>query len=643
LTGYRKGSKADAEADGGTEAGHRGRRSLVSEGGLAAATQDKELQDPEVWRYEVAAHGEPLCVPSSRAPSPLPEARPAIELKEERVADLTTEVTGIGSYLSQRRLAIPDYQRSYSWRAEEEVKELWDDIAAAIAKGQGEYFLGAVVVIKRNQTDRLLVIDGQQRLATVSLVYAALRDIYASRADERATEIQQEVLGRKDRATRVVTQFLALNAEDNDYFKQITLATPADRTIAIRSDSHRRLQEAFDFLTTGFQGLIGGLGATEWPAPLIRWDKYLMDQTKIIEVSVPDESRGYVIFETLNDRGLSLSTSDLLKNHLLGTAAGRIEEAKVRWARATAAFNAPDSNLDMETFLRHFWASRKGVVRVKDLFWQMKGEITSPDSAVGLASDLEDASRYWTAMFDRDADVWRGYRAGPVSALDTLSNLKVEQCRPLLLAALGRLPKEEVERLLPLLVSWSVRWILAGGGSAGTTERLYAESAKKVTEGTLTTAAQIAAEFATAVPSDPAFQQAFAVANVRRSWLARYYLRTLERAKRNQAEPELVPNQDVDAVNLEHVLPRNPNSQDWQIPADVAELLTYALGNQCLMRRTPNDAVGNKSFGDKKTVLAASDFELTREIGSETSWGRTEIEARQQRLAVLAVTAWPKA
>ncbi len=77
-----------------------------------------------------------------------------------------------------------------------------------------------------------------------------------------------------------------------------------------------------------------------------------------------DESRAFVIFETLNDRGLNLSTSDLLKNHLFGTAGERLEEAKLRWARAMAPFSAA-TNLDRDTFLRHFWASKRGVVRVK--------------------------------------------------------------------------------------------------------------------------------------------------------------------------------------------------------------------------------------------------------------------------------------
>jgi hypothetical protein len=562
---------------------------------------------------------------------------------EDRVGDLTTDVAGIGSYLSSRRLAIPDYQRSYSWQSEDEVKDLWDDLAQAVRSGQPEYFLGAIVVIRGFSDDRLRVIDGQQRLATVSLLYAALRDIYAGMSDERAQEIQQEVLGKKDRRTRAITQFLTLNAEDNDYFRQITLQPVSDRALVPSADSHVRLQAAYDYLVTQLRAGITGLGASDWPKPLIAWDEFVMNRAMIIEVSVPNESRGFVIFETLNDRGLNLSTADLLKNHLLGTAGARIEEAKLRWARASAPFTTPDSQLDMEVFLRHFWASKKGVVRVKDLFWQMKAEVDSPDSAVRFVDELAEASRLWTAMFDRDSEIWSGYGSAAVDALDTLRNLKVEQCRPLVLSGLRRLAKAEVERLLSLVVNWSVRWIVVGGGSAGTTERLYAITAKKVTDGELTTASQVADVFEASVPSDLAFEQAFSTLRIYRGWLARYYLQVLERASAGDPEPELVPNENVEQVNLEHVVPRNARDSDWPAFAvDELELLANEIGNQALMKKTPNAALGNKPFAVKKAELAKSDFELTRQIGSCPDWTPSDLRARGRRLATTAVSAWPR-
>jgi uncharacterized protein with ParB-like and HNH nuclease domain len=115
-------------------------------------------------------------------------------------SSLSTSVYGIGHLISDRQLAIPDYQRSYSWKADE-VAELWDDIAKAMDDDAKEYFLGSVVTTSTG-SPRQQVIDGQQRIATISLFYAAMRDIFRARSDERAAEVERDFLGKKNMATR---------------------------------------------------------------------------------------------------------------------------------------------------------------------------------------------------------------------------------------------------------------------------------------------------------------------------------------------------------------------------------------------------------------------------------------------------------
>jgi hypothetical protein len=513
-----------------------------------------------------------------------------------------------------------------------------------MAEKQPEYFLGAVVTIRSAEEEsRIEVIDGQQRLATVSLLYAALRDLFASHNDVRAAEIQAKFLGEMSFGTRALTQYLELNADDNDTFRQLTLVPVADRGLQLRLASNKRLKAAYDFFDQKFHALTDGLPADTWATPVVEWYDFVWQKALILEVSVPNESRGFVIFETLNDRGLNLSTADLLKNHLFGKAGTRIAEVKARWARAVAPFEDPDSKLDLDTFLRQFWASRKGVVRVKGLFSLIKPEVGDEAAAVGLADDLAEASAKWTAMFEPGSDAWRGYSAGSVAALESLRNLNVEQCRPLLLAALLRLPRRDVEELLRAVVNWSVRWLVVGGGSAGTTERLYAETAQKITDRTITDAAGVRAAFDPFVPSDLAFERAFEVESVRRGWLARYYLTVLERAAMGTTDPELVPNQDVDQVNLEHVLPKTPDpSWATHFSPDEAQQSVYLIGNQCLLAKTHNSTIGNQSFAVKKPILAASQLSLTTSIGALLDWTPTSIRDRQADLAKLAPMAWPR-
>jgi hypothetical protein len=220
----------------------------------------------------------------------------------------------------------------------------------------------------------------------------------------------------------------------------------------------------------------------------------------------------------------------------------------------------------------------------------------------------------------------------------------VEQCRPLLLAGLRKLPTKELEKLLSLVVSWSVRWFVVGGGSAGLTERLYALAAKKVTDGELIDAASIAAFFGDNVPTDARFERAFQDLTVRRGWLARYYLSALELAAIGNAEAELVPNQNVDQVNLEHVLPRNPAPSEWRsFNGEELQSMRLLLGNQALLKKSHNRQIGNKPFAVKKAILGASDLVLTSEIGAVPDWTPEQIRARQYRMAAAAVTVWARA
>ncbi len=554
-------------------------------------------------------------------------------------SQLSTFVFGIGHLLSDRQLAIPDYQRSYSWNVDE-VSELWDDIDKAMRIGAREYFLGSVVTTTTNSA-RQQVIDGQQRLATVSLFYAAMRDIFKARSDERGAEVEREFLGRKNMATRELEPNLRLNAEDNDIFQRL-IAGERDVANATKSqDSHRRLVAAYDLLRLRLEALISGLPAESWQSPLVDWHNYMLKRAKVIEVHVSNENRAFVIFETLNDRGLNLSTADLLKGHLFGTSGSRIEECKVAWSKTMAPFVGQSESADADTFLRHYWASTKGVAHVKALFSEMRDTVGSEQEAVDLAKNLAKCAPIWSSMFDRDAEYWRPFDDKTKSTLETLSSLNVEQCRPLLMAAMRTLSAPEVSRILGLVLSWSIRWFVVGGGSVGVTERLYAETAREVSDGGVTTAAQVADRFAERVPTDRDFRTVFATHTVRRGWLARYYLIALEKASQGEPQPELVPNTDKNQVNLEHVLPKNAIPADWpSLASDELNEMKLMLGNMVLLRAADNTSLGNGGFQSKKPVLAASRLVLTQEVGAEGDWTPDSIRSRQERLAGLAVATW---
>jgi hypothetical protein len=141
------------------------------------------------------------------------------------------------------------------------------------------------------------------------------------------------------------------------------------------------------------------------------------------------------------------------------------------------------------------------------------------------------------------------------------------------------------------------------------------------------------------VPADPEFEEAFASARVSKTWLARYYLRSLEKTFKQLPHPEYIANEDVQDVNLEHVMPLEPND-NWNVDPAIAQSAQKFLGNMALLREPDNRDLGNKGWDKKKAVLGKSGYELTKMIGKYKGWDLADIKDRQKKLAKLAVKTW---
>ena len=142
------------------------------------------------------------------------------------------------------------------------------------------------------------------------------------------------------------------------------------------------------------------------------------------------------------------------------------------------------------------------------------------------------------------------------------------------------------------------------------------------------------------VPNDEVFRSAFKIARISKGFIARYILSSLERFARGEKDCELVPNSDVAAVNLEHILPENPGNNWKEIHPDIAAAFSRRIGNQVLLSAKKNSEIGNQSFAAKREVLGASEFVLTNKVGAASTWGPNGIDSRQNELATMAVAVW---
>ena len=207
---------------------------------------------------------------------------------------------------------IPVYQRPYAWEREH-VEALLDDLLAATGRNEDEYFLGSIVLIKREQDPESDVVDGQQRLTTLTMLLCVLRELtdppWPDNLDERVRQRADVVTGRQE----VVR--LQLRDRDQEFFYrhiqsrgaviQIEEAVPATNT-----DSQERIIENVTHLYQEIRKL-----STEQRTKLAQ---FVINRCYLVVVTTNSESSAYRIFAVMNDRGLDLSPTDILKAEITG-------------------------------------------------------------------------------------------------------------------------------------------------------------------------------------------------------------------------------------------------------------------------------------------------------------------------------------
>ncbi len=315
------------------------------------------------------------------------------------------------------------------------------------------------------------------------------------------------------------------------------------------------------------------------------------------------------MFETLNDRGARANQADLIKNHLLRHAGDRKREAQQRWAHMRGTIETIGDENTILLYLRHLMVTRHGPTKERDLFERVETEIESKASALAFADWIAEGATDYVALFNPEHSKWNDYGPTTRQCIRIMLDLQVEQIRPLMFAVARRFSISEAQKAFRLFVSWSVRFLVVGG-RGGLLDRHYADRAKEIGTGEVTTAKELAKKM-DIVPTDAVFQAAFSDARVSNANLARYYLRALELANNREDQPELVPNDNQTAINLEHVLPENPGPGWSSIDPEDAPGLYRRIGNLVLLKERENVRIGNHGFPEKQKVLAASKFRLT--------------------------------
>lgn len=529
---------------------------------------------------------------------------------------------------------VPVNQRDFAW-TQEEVDSLWQDIVSALEEGRSEYFLGAVVLAPNKDSGHTLeIVDGQQRLAALSMILAAIHQTWKRRNDdEQAAEVFRDYLGSKDRRTREISPKLRLNETNDPVFQAIVLRGETPAEMKAWPKSNRLLHEAFQrFQKHLADWLMKNPDAEE---SLIDLEKYVAANVNLIVIEVGDEYDAFVIFETLNDRGLELAVADLVKNYLFSLAGDRLDAFKKSWSDIALLVGSEN----LTPFLRHLWLSEYAFVRERDLYRDLRDKVKTKTVARQFVEKLRKVADLYAALLNTEAPYWADVPADALRLLRALRLFRAVQFRPLALAVMEGGTGEEVAKMLRVVSVVTFRYTIISGFNANQLERIYSDAAMAVRKDGKRNPRAIFELLKNAYIEDQRFAEDFSKATFGKTDLARYILVQLN----NEMEQDGAVGVKEEAISLEHILPKNPGS-DWvnAVPAgDDPDQWVEMIGNLTLLDKPVNRELGNKDFNTKKEkAYAISKLAVNASVASKDKWASKEIEERSKALASVAKRAW---
>lgn len=552
------------------------------------------------------------------------------------------------------RFTVPRYQRSFAWTTDE-TEELWEDVSRALKRG-GEYFLGTIVLHSKPAPAPQEIIDGQQRLACITMLFSAIRNIFlASRDDIRSTQIETAFLGSKGFSRdAIATPKVALNRINNTTFQQQVLTSAdATRVGELLKDkalhpSNRLLLQAYQYFLNQVtqEAAARGTQADEFLVPLI---DTLRKQLKLITIPVVSDEAANLFFESLNARGRELAISDLVKNRLYFEVKDYVETAEQLWEQMESDLG----RRPVPEFIRHYWIARKTakdspVVREKHLYRTITDTVADKQqAAVELITDLRTSATDYARISDHT--LWSddaAYDESFKQSLEDLRLFRVTQTNPLLLNVIQEFSApREIAKTFRIVANFAFRYFIVGNQSSGNVERLAAVISHAIRTKTYTSASHIADALRATNP-DPAFRSDFSLAmfSKSRARLARYSLgRITNHLTKQGGGAEEIVDPVAKNVNLEHVLPQDVPAlwrSDFSPDADPKDYV-YRIGNLTLLNAKVNRAAADKSFAEKKRLaLDQSQLKINDFFKSVSSWGDREIEQRQDALAKTALEVW---
>lgn len=528
---------------------------------------------------------------------------------------------------------IPRFQRAYSWDGEN-VEEFWTD---ALRTGASGLFIGPVVVFEKT-SESYGVVDGQQRLTTITIALCAVRDkLLARDFDQLGHGLHQNFIERPDYNSK--KQYVLQTETSYPYLQEQIQSEerPADDEEA-GSQEEENIALAARLIRGKLEELVPvGMSDKLAKKALVTIRDQLLALTAIFVV-LENEEDAYAVFETLNARGKDLEAADLTKSLLLNLLKQKnqnVDRPKERWNKVMRSLEQYDIN--PSTFLLHFWLSREDYTSKANLYSRVTKKLTK-DNAKTYLNWIESDSSVYSTVYSPEKKSWSMDEKGAEDSLHALLIFGVSQPAPVLLAALRgyleqKLKLKDLKRILGALESYHfMTTAMLGRSSSGGISKMYATTARAIYDANDKMKAakvidELIAKLRDRIPDETQFITAFdelrfAEGQTSHRKLVRYII-----GKVDQYEyPSL--RLSSGEMSIEHLLSQNPADS---LSVDEAG----KIGNLLLVEQKFNsDILRNSSFNEKRRLLRDGGTKLRSTIDDAKQWTAKEIDDHTKELAI---------
>lgn len=560
----------------------------------------------------------------------------------------------VSKLLKMGIIVIPRFQRPYSWKSDN-IRDFWNDI---IGSDDGAYFIGSMVIYSMKQ-DRFGVVDGQQRLTTITIILCALRDHLASLGELELAKGVHNYIETRDRDN--VLSFI-LKTETSFPYLQDKIQNFGEAELDTEPrEEEKRLQQAYniifklvdDYAKNSSQGLLGKQEKTDAKVNALKELREIIFNLKLIKIELDDEDDAYIIFETLNTRGQDLTLSDLLKNSIgsLVVQNGDVDVLKINWEAIVSNIANCGESIKLDSFFVHSWTSRFPAVTKQRAFKAFKTKLNEGIASAGQESGRSIALSHLKA-FKKDSERYLQiyqpegsfpkYKYNVKDSLVALRIFNVEQQTPYVLALLRAHDEQKIayktlRKAISAVENFHFQFnAITSQRSSGAIASMYTRAARNLEESSSPNDAgaiinNVSLDLRSRRPRYEEFALQFRDLSYsgqnRSNALLRYVLAKLSKHE------ELHFDVEVNRLTIEHIFPVSSVNDEWSAQ------VVNSIGNLMLLSETRNALLKNKRFDEKREIFKDWGVGVPLAVRSADEWTVESVDHRGKYLAEIAYNA----